>query len=338
VSSAPPRGVLLGVLLSILAPTLPARAHDARPAYLSIEETTPARYAVLWRVPVLAGTRLPVVLKLPDTIRSVTEPARQELPDSLVERRLIESTTGNLLGARFEFAGLQGTITDVLVRVQLLDGTHSTTLVRGSQPWVEIAARSGPFSVLRAYVAHGVEHILFGFDHLLFVLALVLIVPGRRLLFMTITSFTLAHSLTLGLATLGFVDVPGPPVEAAIALSIVLLACEIVHRDRGRPSLAAERPWLVAFLFGLLHGLGFAGALTGVGLPQGEIPVALFAFNVGVELGQIAFIAAVFACLSLAKRIEIPAPALRRARDLAVYAIGFVSAFWFIERLAAFGA
>ena len=186
-------------------------------------------------------------------------------------------------------------MTDALVRVQMLDGSYSTTLVRPSKPWIEVATSRSSLEVATAYLMHGIEHILFGYDHLLFVLALILIVRRGRALLITVTAFTIAHSITLSLATLGLVHVPGPPVEATIALSILLLAREIIRSDRGRPSLTAQWPWLVAFTFGLLHGFGFAGALTEIGLPQGDIPLALLAFNIGVEAGQLIFIAAVLA-------------------------------------------
>jgi hydrogenase/urease accessory protein HupE len=328
----------LVLALGLCVPSLgePASAHDARPAYLQIEETTPGRYHVLWRTPVLSGMRLPVVLKLPDGVRNVTEPAVQELSDSLVERRLIEANAGTLAGARMEFPGLQATITDVLVRVALLDGSRSTTLVRPSRPWLQIATASGSLAVAGAYLLHGAEHILLGFDHLLFVLALILIVRSTRVLVMTITAFTIAHSFTLALATLGVVHVPGPPVEAAIALSILLLASEILRTRRGDPSATARWPWVVAFAFGLLHGFGFAGALTAVGLPQGDIPLALFAFNVGVEVGQLAFIAAILALTALARWLELLADVRRRALPMTAYAVGTLAAFWFFERLGGF--
>ena len=330
------RVLRLAFALCALSLGKPAWAHDARPAYLQIEEITPGRYDVLWRIPVLSGMRLPVALELPDAMRSVTEPSVQELADSLVERRLVAADRGALAGARIEFPGLQATITDVLVRVVLLDGTRSNTLVRPSRPWVELTATRGPLAVAGAYVAHGVEHILFGFDHLLFVLALILIVRSTRVLLWTVTAFTFAHSVTLALATLGWVRVPGPPVEAAIALSILLLAAEIVHLDRGQPSLTARWPWLVAFSFGLLHGFGFAGALTAVGLPPGDVPLALFAFNVGVELGQLAFIAAVLGAFTGLRRIEVAPAAERLALRTATFAIGTLAAFWLFERLAGF--
>jgi hydrogenase/urease accessory protein HupE len=324
--------LLLGALL--LAP--PARAHEVRPAYLEITETAPGRYAVLWRTPVMAGMRLPVALAFPDGVRELREPTVLELTDSLLERRAIEAGDGGLAGKRVDFVGLQGTITDVLVRVALLDGTRSTSLVRPSQPWVEIAATSGALAVAPAYLVHGIEHILFGFDHLLFVLALILIVPSRRVLFATITAFTVAHSITLALATLGVVHVPRPPVEAAIALSILLLATEIVHRERGEIGLTARWPWVVAFTFGLLHGFGFASALSDIGLPQGDIPLALFAFNVGVECGQLAFVAAVSSLAALSRRVRLGVRVERYALGAAQYAIGTLAAFWLFERIAQF--
>ncbi len=326
----------LALALSVLSIGQAASAHDARPAYLQIQEITPGRYDVLWRVPVLSGMRLPVSLRLPDAMRGVTEPAVQELSDSLVERRLVSADAGALEGARIEFPGLEATITDVLVRVALLDGTRSTTLVRPSRPWVELTAERGPVAVAGAYIAHGVRHILLGFDHLLFVLALILIVRSTRVLLWTITAFTVAHSITLALATLGVVRVPGPPVEAAIALSILLLASEILRMQRGEPSLTARWPWLVAFSFGLLHGFGFAGALTAVGLPPDDIPLALFAFNVGVELGQLAFIGAVLCVITVARRTGALPGLERHALPVTARAIGILAAFWFIERLAGF--
>ncbi|WP_247324956.1 HupE/UreJ family protein [Bradyrhizobium sp. 141] len=300
---------------------------------MEVTEIAPHRYQIVWRTPLSSGMRLPVALRFPEKTRNVTEPTLRELSDSLIERRLIELDSG-LTGARIEIVGLQATITDALVRVQLLDGSYSTTLVSSSRPWIEIATSRSSLEVASAYLMHGIEHILFGYDHLLFVLALILIVRRGRVLLITVTAFTVAHSITLSLATLGVVHVPGPPVEATIALSILLLACEIIRSDRGQASLTAQWPWLVAFSFGLLHGFGFASALTEIGLPQGDIPLALFAFNVGVEAGQLIFIAAVLGALRLAKWIKVPVVVERHARLATTYAIGIMAAYWLIERLA----
>jgi hydrogenase/urease accessory protein HupE len=312
------------------------QAHEARPAYLELKETAPGQFSVLWRTPVLAGSRLPVMLQLPADARNLWEPTVQELTDSLVERRMIDAGPGGLAGKRIEFPGLQLTITEVLVRVQLADATMTTTLVRPPQPWVEVAASPGRFSVAGAFVLHGIEHIVGGYDHLLFVFGLLLLVRSIRVLVWTITAFTVAHSITLALATLGVVDVAGPPVEAAIAFSIMLVACEIVRMRRGELSLTARWPWAIAFCFGLLHGFGFAGALSEIGLPQGDIPLALFAFNVGVELGQLAFIGVVLAALWFMRKIQMTARLEKQALNAAPYVIGSLASFWFIQRVLDF--
>jgi hydrogenase/urease accessory protein HupE len=325
------------LLTSLLAvPT--ARAHEARPAYLEIKETSSNQFSVLWRTPVLAGMHLPVVLTMPGDVKNVKEPVVQELADSLLERRWIDAGATGLAGKRIEFTGLQLTITDVLVRVELLDGRTWTTIARPSQPWFELAGAPSKLHVAGAYLRLGIEHIWSGVDHLLFILALMILVKGSRRLIATVTAFTVAHSITLAGATLGFVHVPQKPVEAAIALSIVFVASEIVHARQGRQGLTERWPWLVAFTFGLLHGFGFAGALNAVGLPQTAIPVALLFFNVGVEIGQLLFIAAILSIMALGhwliRRTAITEPAW--AWRLAPYSIGGVAAFWMIQRITAF--
>jgi hydrogenase/urease accessory protein HupE len=194
----------------------------------------------------------------------------------------------------------------------------------------------GSMQVARAYTRMGIEHILGGVDHLLFVLGLLLLVRGAWLLVKTITAFTIAHSITLAAATLGWVHVPQPPVEAVIALSILFLASELAKQYQGHIGLMERYPWIVAFVFGLLHGFGFADALRRIGLPQSDIPLALFAFNVGVELGQLGFIAAMLGLLVLAKRINLAALLEHYLRPAAPYAIGVLASFWLWERLAGF--
>jgi len=311
-------------------------AHESRPAYLEITETSAGRYDVLWRTPVLAGQRLPVALLLPSELRNIVEPAERVLPDSIVERRVITAGPNGLAGQRIDFPGLQTTITDVLVRVAQRDGTHWTALVKPGQPWIEMRERQGVFAITGAYLSQGVQHILLGFDHLLFVFALMLIVRNGWTLVKTITAFTIAHSITLALATLGVIHVPAPPVEATIALSILLLATEIARMSRGQPSVTSRLPWAVAFCFGLLHGLGFAGALSEIGLPQGDVPLALLSFNVGVELGQLAFVAVVLVLRAVVLRLPLPRRAAQYAQPAAYYAIGTLSAFWFFDRLSGF--
>jgi len=325
------RGVLV-VLIGLLALVPTARAHEVRPAYLQIKETTRGRYDVLWHTPVLSGMRLPVLLKLPEGVRNVTGPAIQELPDSLLERRTIEAGEGGLAGRRIEFPGLQGTITDVLVCVEMADGRESTTLVTPSRPWVEIAASQGVFAVMGAYVVHGIQHIAFGVDHLLFVLGLLLIVKDRWTLLKTVTAFTVAHSITLAIATFGWANAPVVPLNAAIALSILFLGPEIVRSWRGETSLTIEKPWIVAFLFGLLHGFGFAGALTSAGLPRNDLPIALLGFNAGVEIGQVAFVCLVVLLERSFRQLEIRWP--RWAEMVPGYVVGGLGAFWTIQRTA----
>jgi hydrogenase/urease accessory protein HupE len=330
--------VIVGVILALLVASPVARAHEVRPAYLEIHETAPGQFSVLWRTPVLAGMRLPVRLKLPDGVRNLKDPVVQELTDSLVERHWIEAGPQGLAGRRIEFAGLQLTITDVLVRMKTLDGADTTALIRPAQPWFEPAAASSKLHVAGTYFRFGLEHIWGGIDHLLFVLALLLLVRGWRRVAATITAFTIAHSITLAAATLGFVHVPVPPVEACIALSIVFVAAEILRSRKGLPGLTEKAPWAVAFAFGLLHGFGFAGTLSAVGLPQHAIPVALLCFNVGVEAGQLLFIALLpavaMAARHAADRIALPKPAW--AWRIPPYAIGSVAMFWVIQRIAAF--
>ena len=302
----------LRTFLFLLATTgllpLASFAHEARPAYLEIKETAPGQFAVLWRTPVLAGMRLPLVLKMPDGVRNVKPPAIEELADSLVERRWIDAGPNGLAGKRIEIAGLQYTITDALVRVELLDGRTVQTIARPGQPWVEIAATQSRWEVIGAYIVEGIRHILFGADHLLFVLGLLLIVANGWMLVKTVTAFTVAHSITLAIATLGYADAPALPLNAAIALSILFLGPEIVRVWRGESSFTIRHPWVVAFAFGLLHGFGFATAMTSAGLPRQELPLALVSFNIGVEVGQLGFVALVLAMARSFRVLEVRWP------------------------------
>jgi hydrogenase/urease accessory protein HupE len=320
------------VLFALVTGISDAWAHEARPAFLEIKETAPGRYSVLWRTPVLAGMRLPVVLKFPDGVHNTNEPVTQWLTDSVVERWLIEAGATGLAGKSIEFAGLQATITDVLTHVQTRDGLDMTTLVRPSEARLVVATPRSWLEVAGDYILHGIQHISFGVDHLLFVLGLVLIVTNRWMLLKTVTAFTVAHSITLAIATLGYAQAPVVPLNAAIALSILFLGPEIVRCWRGETSLTIRHPWVVAFLFGLIHGFGFAGALTSAGLPHQDLPLALLSFNVGVEIGQVSFVLLILMLERSFRQLEIRWP--RWVQALPGYTVGTLGAFWAIQRAA----
>jgi hydrogenase/urease accessory protein HupE len=308
----------------------PAAAHESRPAYLQIREVGPGRYDVLWRTPVNSGMPLPVILQLPETATSAADPIIQRLNDSTVERRRIDMPEGDLAGRRIDFVGLQATITDVLVRVSWLDGRQATEIVRPARPWIELSDRQTTWQVARTYAMLGIEHILMGFDHLLFVIGLMIIVRSTGSLIKTITAFTIAHSITLAIATLGYAAVPAAPLNAAIALSILFLGVEVVRLWRGQTSFTLRHPWIVAFAFGLLHGFGFASGLTTVGLPVSDIPPALLAFNVGVEIGQLAFVLIIMLLYRALQTLQFNLP--RWANHAPGYLVGSLGAFWTIER------
>lgn len=324
--------LLLAALLLVGAGD--SQADIFRPAYLELTQTDKETYEVLWRVPALPDRRrLTARLVWPSTVE-VLSPAVATFVDTSWEERSRIRAAGSLEGQEVSVEGILGGATDVIVRIQRLDGTTQLERLAPALPRFTVKASPGPGEIAWDYLVLGVEHILGGIDHLLFVLALLLLVRNLRRLVLTVTAFTVAHSITLIGAALEWLHVPGPPVEAVIALSIVFVAAEVIHEQQGKRSLTADAPWIVAFSFGLLHGLGFAGALDEVGLPETAIPVALLMFNVGVEVGQLVFVAFV-ACLGvLLRRIPgLPMPVVIRA---ASYVIGSVAAFWTIERVAAF--
>ncbi len=326
--------LLLGLLL--LVPC--AHADIFRPAYLQLTQTAADRYEVLWKRPALDES---TVVKVQPTFPAgtvATAPVRSSFGRGAVVQHWSIAVPGGLAGQVIEFPGVAATGIDILVRLVRDDGTVQLGRVFPAIPGFEVTASPRGWEVVRTYTVLGIEHILTGFDHLLFVLALVILLKGLRRLIATITAFTVAHSLSLAAATLGWIHVPPPPVEACIALSIVFVAAEIVHARARRPGITERYPWLVAFTFGLLHGLGFASALAEVGLPPLSIPIALFFFNVGVEIGQLLFIttilAAAAAARGLARRLAVTAPAwLWRVPP---YAIGGIASYWVFERIAAF--
>jgi hydrogenase/urease accessory protein HupE len=251
--------------------------------------------------------------------------------DSYTERSTI-SCGGGLNGQRISFDGLQATLTDVLVQAYLFDGAHWTAVARSSQPWIDFTGSKSSWEVAETYILLGIKHILFGADHMLFVLGLLLIVKDRWMLLKTVTAFTLAHSITLAIATLSYVEAPMIPLNAAIALSILFLGPEIVKSWRGETSFTIRHPWVVAFAFGLLHGFGFASALTSAGLARHDLPLALLSFNVGVEIGQVSFVTLILLLERSFRVLEVRWP--RWVEALPGYTVGSLGAFWTLQRLA----
>ena len=319
------------------------RADEIRPAYLELTELNNTSFKITWKLPRKETKVLKLSPEFPDNCTQLTPIHRVQTPSADIKHWSIQCG-GGLAGQTVSVAELANTTTDILIRVQHLNGsTQMARLTPTNTSFViESALESSDTEVIKVYTLLGIEHILLGFDHLLFVFALLLIIKDRRRLIGAITAFTLAHSITLALASLGIASIALPPVEAVIALSILFLAVEIIHGQQGKIGIAERAPWMVAFIFGLLHGFGFAGALAEIGLPQNAIPLALLFFNVGVELGQLAFVAAVLIagriCLMWVNKGWVSAHSRSQAMTLMAYGIGGLSAFWVIERTVSFWA
>ncbi|MEM7327710.1 MAG: HupE/UreJ family protein [Pseudomonadota bacterium] len=306
----------------------PSQAHEVNPAYLELQEVETDTFSVTWKQPLKDGRRLRLIPAFPDTCTR-SEEAIRSVGAAVVETWNLAC---DLRQGDLRIDGLQRTLTDVFVRISYLNGDSVAVLLRPNATQFSLdTPQSG--APLLAYLWLGVEHILFGYDHLLFVLGLCLLIKIRNL-FQTITAFTIAHSITLALATLGNVSMPGPPVEAVIAVSLVMLAREALRAQSGTETLTARLPWLVAFGFGLIHGFGFAGALSDIGLPTNQEAWALLLFNLGVELGQIAFVIAVLSAFWLVTQIN------RNWRQHlqfgAAYFVGIAGTYWAIERVLGF--
>jgi hydrogenase/urease accessory protein HupE len=326
------RGYLLFLGLALaLGVECVAVAHELRPGYLELREIDPSSYSLLWKRPTGGEVEIRIAPVIPEGCRLAT-PDRQQLTPGAVLVRGTLVCEGGLAGKTLRVAGLETTVTDVLVRIQHADGRLESHLLRPATPSVTLGGVTSRLERSLSYLQLGIQHILLGVDHLLFVLGLLLIVSDRWMLVKTITSFTVAHSITLAIATLGYASAPLPPLNAAIALSILFLGPEIVRVWRGETSFTIRHPWVVAFAFGLLHGFGFASGLTAMGLPKAEIPLALLLFNVGVEIGQIAFVLLVVLLERAFRTLEIRWP--RWAEALPGYAVGSLGAYWTIQRAA----
>ena len=306
-----------------------AGAHEARPGFLELRETSPGTYDFLWKKPSGGEVEIYIAPIIPAGCQLVASGQQQLTPGAVVVRGKLTCAEG-LQGKTLAIDGLESTLTDVIVRVHHADGRLESHLLKPSHPAVTLGTRTTGWQRARAYLRLGVDHILLGIDHLLFVLGLLLIVTKRWTLLKTISSFTLAHSLTLAIATLGYARAPLQPLNATIALSILFLGPEIVRRRRHETSFTIRHPWVVAFAFGLLHGFGFASGLTSLGLPQAEIPLALLLFNIGVEIGQVCFVVLIVLLERAFRLLEIRWP--RFVTALPGYAVGSLGAYWTIQR------
>jgi hydrogenase/urease accessory protein HupE len=316
------------ILFAALSPS--AYAHKLQPAYLEITEQNTGKFSVLWKRPLVGNKPMNIYPQFPDACSNMTEPSINPSQSFALERWLINCGKNGLANKTIAIDGLEATVTDVLVRIFYAEGAEETHLLRPATNSTLVGGSPSGLRRILAYLQLGIQHILMGIDHLLFVLGLLLIVKSRWMLLKTITSFTVAHSITLGIATLGYASVPLPPLNAVIALSILFLGPEIVRSWRGGTSLTIRHPWVVAFAFGLLHGFGFATGLTNLGLRTAEIPQALLLFNIGVELGQVAFVMLVILLERSFRALEIHWP--RWVQLAPGYTVGSLGAYWTIQR------
>lgn len=322
-------GLLL--LTAILVPAT-LSGHESQPGAVDITALGNDRYEVTWKAPIYYNKPHPAKLELPETWQTVSPQTKRHTGDAIVFTNIVTIEENDLNGAVLRFPGLDSTITDVFIRTKLTDGSTMTTIARPTKPWAELRGERPWYETAQEYLFLGFHHILLGIDHLLFVLGLLLIVKSRMMLLKTITSFTVAHSITLGAATLGYAQVPLPPLNAAIALSILFLGPEIVRAKRGRTSLTIRYPWLIAFGFGLLHGFGFASGLSTTGMPKAELPWALLWFNIGVELGQLLFVFVALGLVWAFRVLQVSWP--RWVLWLPGYTVGSLGAYWTIQRTA----
>jgi hydrogenase/urease accessory protein HupE len=327
--------VLTGLICALIWVS-PASADELRPAYVELTQKSPSDWLLLWKASERSRLGQSGEVILPANCTQVGETEKRFAATNILTN-LSLNCTGSMAGQSIGLKGLELSTTDALVRIAPLDEATQTLRLTPKAPIATIAQKDEIANVAWTYTIIGIEHIVLGFDHLLFVLALVLLLKGGWLVAKTVTAFTIAHSITLIGSTLGYLSLPSQPVEAIIALSIVFLAVEIVKAQRDHhihgPRLSERFPWIVAFLFGLLHGFGFAGALAEIGLPQDDVPMALLTFNLGVEIGQLIIVAIAFGLLWLIRRFQ--QSWLQPVKTATSYAIGIVATYWFIERMVA---
>jgi HupE / UreJ protein len=329
------RAIMLFTLLLSAGLAGSIQAHEVRPALLDIRATGDGWYDVTFKNPLRNGKAMDISPVYPNDFVRMGNPASRDRPALVIHTAKYRAQSGTIVGMPIEFSGLTAAQSDVLIQITLDDGTTHSAILKPQSPSYIVPEQENSWSVAKGYTVMGITHILSGYDHLAFVLALILLIRNRWMLVKAITAFTVAHSISLALATIGLLNVPSKPTEAVIALSILFLAIEVLRRDKGvGGSIAVQAPWIVAFGFGLVHGLGFAGALSSVGLPDHAIPLALFAFNIGVEIGQLMFVGVVLVIISILHLFQLNR-GLFNPR-LAPYAIGAVSAYWVIDRTVGF--
>jgi hydrogenase/urease accessory protein HupE len=321
---------MLYALVLLLALRGVSVAHELRPGFLEITQTGTETYDVRFKVPARGDMRLGLYVSLPDECADTAPSRTERTGTAIVEIRAVSCPDG-LAKRRVSIDGLAGTFTDVVARVELANGAVQGARLTPDQPHFIVSAAPTWLDTARTYFLLGVEHILLGIDHLLFVLALLILVRNTWMLLKVITAFTVAHSITLAVAALDIAQIPQAPVEAVIALSIMFVAAETLPQRRNGDDLANKAPWIIAFAFGLLHGLGFGGALKEIGLPQSDVPLALLTFNLGVEAGQVLFVLAVLGLMAVVNMVfEFKRPWSRTAVG---YGIGSLAAVWFVQRV-----
>ena len=313
------------LLVAALGCSAPVSAHEVRPAYLEIRQTAPLEYDVLWKQPLLGDRRLPIDPIFPEDCTTIDSRLPENTGSALIERWRVHC---DLRAGTLHIGGLTQTLTDVMVRIIYLDGDTRGELLRADAPSLDLGDPAPPVA---SYLVLGVEQLISGIDHLLFVVGLVLLIGNPWMLFKTITAFTVAHSITLGLSVVELVSLPQRPVEAVIALSILFLARELVVEGSRRSAIMQLRPWVMAFAFGLLHGFGFAGALNDIGLPRDQLAMSLFLFNVGIEIGQLLVIGALLAAGWVIHRY--PGQRSPIWRQTFTFAMGAMAAYWTIDRI-----
>lgn len=325
-----PRAALAALVL-LTSWSLDAHGHETRPGLLELTEIDERRFSMLWKRPAGGETRIRIAPEVPEGCSFSSRDGAREIPGAIIARGQLDCP-GGLAGKRLRIAGLESTITDVLVRVERADGRIESHILRPSSPEVRMVGGANRRELAIEYLETGIRHIVGGADHLLFVIGLMMIVRGGRPLVQTITSFTVAHSITLAVATMGYASPPGGPLNLLIALSVMFLGPDVYRAARGGTSLTIRAPYVIAFGFGLLHGFGFADGLSTAGLPRSEVPLALLWFNVGVEIAQISCI---FVLLSIAKalrRLDWPWDPFKSV--IPAYVIGSAGAFWTVQRIA----